>query len=197
MPTEQISRYFHIASRERSERWKQISGALTSVVASTATQRSPKLRAVMTSVIVERNASMQEMNTESRWNPAGLCGCFSVARSAGSHSSVWRLTNKNSRDVMRRKIVPASSSPMSVPIHFCPRQQKEAGLVLQTAQTVRMVWQSAVRSRIVRISHVRLPANHAARAAANGIRISRSRIISRCPPRVRLLLQSRASHPAC
>ena len=59
MPTEQISRYFHIASSERSERWKQISGALTSVVASTATQSSPKLREVMTSVMVARNASMQ------------------------------------------------------------------------------------------------------------------------------------------
>ena len=172
IPTEQISRYFHMASRERPDRCRRISGALTSVVASTATQSRPKLRAVITRVIVARNPSRHGRWKCSRNSPDPFFP------SATDSRTVCRATNRNRREVTIRKIIPASSSP----IHSCPFQRKElmaGGSVTQ--QTVSPVWTHALsRSRIRAEFSRRI--GQAATAAASGRRISSSAIIGLSPP---------------
>jgi len=75
MPTEQIRRYFQVASRELTVRWKKISGALARVVASTATHSSPRWCERTTSDMVARKSSMQVMKTRS----GSLAPCGSAA----------------------------------------------------------------------------------------------------------------------
>ncbi len=65
MPTEQISRYFQVASSDRWCRWKKISGALASVVASTATHSMPRCWLTVTSVMVARKRSRQPVSAAS------------------------------------------------------------------------------------------------------------------------------------
>ena len=42
MPTEQIIRYFHVASSDSRERWKEIRKVVTMVVVSTPTHIKPR-----------------------------------------------------------------------------------------------------------------------------------------------------------
>ncbi len=50
-PTEQMMRYFHIASSEAGERCRQMRNAVTSVVASMPTHMMPRLFEISTSVM--------------------------------------------------------------------------------------------------------------------------------------------------
>ncbi len=66
MPTEHISRYFQVASMERALRLKYISGAMVTVVVSSATHRSPRCWDTVTSVMAERHtrSAMQRMRLD-------------------------------------------------------------------------------------------------------------------------------------
>jgi hypothetical protein len=63
MPTEQMTRYFQVASRERWWRWKEISGAEARVVASMADPQKPRWWVAVTRVMEPRKKNRQAMNT--------------------------------------------------------------------------------------------------------------------------------------
>jgi hypothetical protein len=59
IPTEQIKRYFHVASKDKRLQLKYINGALDIVVASTANHRRPKWRAVIARVMALKKINKQ------------------------------------------------------------------------------------------------------------------------------------------
>ncbi len=63
IPTEQMSTYFQVASRDAPDRWVKISGALARVVASMAIHSTMIWSDRVTMVMVDKNSSMNPVNT--------------------------------------------------------------------------------------------------------------------------------------
>ena len=109
MPTEHTSRYFHVASSDRALRWRPTRGALTSVVASTATHSRPACRLRHTRVMAARNPGRQATSTVRRRRSASSAGASDiVAAVATADAAKRRLAIESTR---RPAASRASQSP--------------------------------------------------------------------------------------